>query len=636
MIKRHVKNPIKRTIKRSVRSFSIPGLFRDGEEGTYYDANDLTTLCQTYNGTAGNVTAVGDPVGRMEDRRAPENFSTVTYTSDFSAGADSFTSVLGTAAGNIDSVGPAGDLRNDCLRNTKDITGGASYLQRTTRYVIGKKTSTALSVFVPAAQAYIDGFQVRTDAGAVIYNGDGISNVWVDISTTHIPDGTSLQVYSRDGASDTISALAVGELLYVRAIVIATSSLNDAIQATAGSRPLLGIQPKSGVRNLLTYSEQFDNSVWVKSACSISANAATAPDGTVTADRLIDTSVDTEHSAYREIVDAAGSHTHLIYVKKDATNWVFVQVWEGISYFDTLNGVAGTPGAGCTISIVDAVVDFPALGAGSGWWRLAITSTALGTEAFLAVGPAEANGDRFYAGSGASGLYIWGAQIAAGSTVTTYQRKGAWYDCTEGAGIVPANAAANAHALFLALDGVDDFMTVPGTASSWKFLHNGTGGFASLGVQAGIVPSPGVAYELLASSRNSTFVGTSFRYDGAASQNRLQFFVANGAANIVSVSTATDSMPARTPAIVSSQYSEADNPDYSIKRNGVTLTSGDDTGVPSSANAGSDYEVCQNPSGGGIPLLGKFFSGVIRQGVLMPDSQYQLTRTQGDAMGVTI
>jgi len=41
-------------------------LFAASEAGVWYNPSDLSSLCQTYDGTAGNV-AVGDPVGRMED-----------------------------------------------------------------------------------------------------------------------------------------------------------------------------------------------------------------------------------------------------------------------------------------------------------------------------------------------------------------------------------------------------------------------------------------------------------------------------------------------------------------------------------------------------------------------------------------
>jgi hypothetical protein len=48
--------------------------------------------------------------------------------------------------------------------------------------------------------------------------------------------------------------------------------------------------------NLLTYSEQFDNAAWAKGGASILANAAIAPDGNMTADKLVEnTAASTAH-----------------------------------------------------------------------------------------------------------------------------------------------------------------------------------------------------------------------------------------------------------------------------------------------------------------------------------------------------
>jgi len=43
-------------------------------------------------------------------------------------------------------------------------------------------------------------------------------------------------------------------------------------------------------KNLLEYTESFDNGYWVKTNSSITANGATAPNGTATADKLTENS----------------------------------------------------------------------------------------------------------------------------------------------------------------------------------------------------------------------------------------------------------------------------------------------------------------------------------------------------------
>ena len=69
---------------------------------------------------------------------------------------------------------------------------------------------------------------------------------------------------------------------------------------TAGSNePRIDFDPVTGEckgllieelrTNLLKYSEQFDDANWGKGRSSISANVTTAPDGTLTGDKLVET-----------------------------------------------------------------------------------------------------------------------------------------------------------------------------------------------------------------------------------------------------------------------------------------------------------------------------------------------------------
>lgn len=54
--------------------------------------------------------------------------------------------------------------------------------------------------------------------------------------------------------------------------------------------------PEAGLpRNVLRYTEQFDNAVWTKTGSSISANAITAPDGSLTADQIVENTANTVH-----------------------------------------------------------------------------------------------------------------------------------------------------------------------------------------------------------------------------------------------------------------------------------------------------------------------------------------------------
>ena len=61
---------------------------------------------------------------------------------------------------------------------------------------------------------------------------------------------------------------------------------SHATQPTSTKRPIYARHPEGGIRNLLNYTEQFDNGYWNKLASTVNPNAGIAPDGTQTADRL--------------------------------------------------------------------------------------------------------------------------------------------------------------------------------------------------------------------------------------------------------------------------------------------------------------------------------------------------------------
>ena len=59
-----------------------------------------------------------------------------------------------------------------------------------------------------------------------------------------------------------------------------------------------------GSENLLTYSEEMDNAIWIKAGLTVTNNAAIAPDGTLTADLLSNT---TTESIYQQTTLPAAS-----------------------------------------------------------------------------------------------------------------------------------------------------------------------------------------------------------------------------------------------------------------------------------------------------------------------------------------
>ena len=69
--------------------------------------------------------------------------------------------------------------------------------------------------------------------------------------------------------------------------------------------------------NLLSYSEQFDNSYWYKDNSSVTPNIVISPDGNVTACKLVESTVANYHRIYADIATTEYTpYTISIYAKK--------------------------------------------------------------------------------------------------------------------------------------------------------------------------------------------------------------------------------------------------------------------------------------------------------------------------------
>lgn len=81
--------------------------------------------------------------------------------------------------------------------------------------------------------------------------------------------------------------------------------------------------------NLLTYPDQFDNAYWSKTRATITANTIAAPDGTLTADKLvIDTTAANTHYLYRSTLGSyvpGGNVMFSIVAKAAEMNEVYLQ-----------------------------------------------------------------------------------------------------------------------------------------------------------------------------------------------------------------------------------------------------------------------------------------------------------------------
>ena len=193
--------------------------------------------------------------------------------------------------------------------------------------------------------------------------------------------------------------------------------------------------------NLATYSQELDNATgggvgWIRSNMTATANTTLAPDGTLTADSILETAV----TGYKYTAKAPTLPSPNTQIR---TFSIYVKGGLGRTWASICNGAgSGGPYYALTINLntgavtqedlVDAASYFTArtptytvTNAGNGWWRVALTSRA--TDYYLITSsdtatPASGSGFGFpnFAGDITKGVIAWGAQLEFGTIASPY------------------------------------------------------------------------------------------------------------------------------------------------------------------------------------------------------------------------
>jgi hypothetical protein len=181
-----------------------------------------------------------------------------------------------------------------------------------------------------------------------------------------------------------------------------------------------GLLIEEGRTNLLVRSEEFNDAAWTKVNASVTANGATSPSGTLTADTLVRSGTSLALLASADLVAGAVSLTSSLYAKAGTQNFLVAQVninnGTSASFitFDLTNGTVGTR-QDLINSIAFTAV---ATNVGNGWYRCSVTFTGGSTNSTVLFGAASNANNRN--GTNGGTIFIWGAQLEAGSFPTSY------------------------------------------------------------------------------------------------------------------------------------------------------------------------------------------------------------------------
>jgi hypothetical protein len=375
-----------------IAPFEPYSLFENGEQGAWYDPSDFSTLFDSSAGTT-PVTGVEQFVGLMLDKSKGLAITNLPFTGFINNNMDS---VSGSGAGPWTIVETAGYGIAYSGANFSIIAGETIRVQFSITFVSG-----AVSVYIGNTNGQ------NTNSNKPSFNVSGTYTAYFRADSTGANRNICLETTNCNCAITIISVDRVAG--------------NHAFQTNSLKRPKLAAR-----YNLLTYTEEFAS--WGNVyAATISSNSVVAPDGTLTADKLVETSATNIHAVGQTVASQIVSYSYSVYAKAAERDWIIVRRSgtggdEKWSYFDVANGALGNKSSGVTVNIVDA---------GNGWWRCTIQFTGQNHASanwLVQVSDSDRNNpDATYAGDPTKGAFFWGADLrpadqATGLIGPTYQR----------------------------------------------------------------------------------------------------------------------------------------------------------------------------------------------------------------------
>jgi hypothetical protein len=347
-------------------------------------------------------------------------YNLLTYSEQFDNAAWSKISV-GSASVPVvtanSTTAPNGTLTADKIVFNAPASGDISIIKQNISLTGTANGSIYIKAFLNSDIGKIIGFRFNADTYALIT----LTDSWQRFSVSQVAlESFDIQLRPSVGTSSgSVSVYVWGAQLVsgtsAKEYFPTTDRLNvPRIDYTNGSCPSILVEPQR--TNLITYSEQFDNVIWLKQNATITANSIISPDGTTNADSLIAANGTANFKGIYALQTTAAPKSFSFFAKKGNKDWAILLGYNGDNncWFNVSNGTIGTVGS----NFINAKIE----NYGNGWYRCSATlNSSVAILNNLGIYVSDADNSTSCTGNGTTpSLYIWGAQVESGSYPTSY------------------------------------------------------------------------------------------------------------------------------------------------------------------------------------------------------------------------
>lgn len=316
----------------------------------------------------------------------------------------------------------------------------------------------ALYVTTNPSQTFVTRYGYRTtlDGRLLVtftYPGSGLKangNVFDSNGAVHVEeDGQSFEAQFADAGSGAVNltlARGTGSATFTRATTATTVNSSGQIISVASGVARSYYDPttlayrgylEEGARTNEAFQSQDFGTTWVQLNTTVDTTGVSDPAGGTTADKITATNSAGAHLNYQPTASRMVSGTTYalsFFVKPGTHNYVSVNLLYTnaaqqfvCKVFDLSNGTVGETKVGTTSGTLSSasITQYP-----GGWYRITMVGSATGTTAngFIEIGLASAatgntfntSGEVTFAAAGTETIFVWGAQLEAGSFASTY------------------------------------------------------------------------------------------------------------------------------------------------------------------------------------------------------------------------